>query len=51
MWQVAAFFSDQPIGDWLSSTRWITTGGLVGMPVVPGAHMTAASISNNFTVP
>ena len=51
MWQVAAFFSDQPIGDWLSSTRWITTGGLIGMPVVPGAHMTAASISNNFTVP
>ena len=51
MWMVAAFFSDRPIGDWLSSTSWVPTGGPVVMPIVPGARMTAAGIDGDFTVP
>ncbi|GEM89840.1 hypothetical protein [Oceanithermus desulfurans] len=51
MWQVAAFFSDRPIGDWLSSTRWIPTGGPIVAPVLPGTSMGAASISGTYTVP
>jgi hypothetical protein len=50
-WEVAAFFSDRPIGDWLGATTWLMLGGPAAVPVLPGAEMKAASIAGNFTVP
>lgn len=50
-WEVAAFFSDRPLGDWLAASSWLPAGGPVAMPVVPGAWMTAASIAGTYTVP
>ncbi len=49
-WEVIAFFSDRPIGDWLSTPTWMPAGP-VSMPVLPGGGMTAASIAGTLTVP
>lgn len=50
-WEIAAFFSDRPIGDWLGTSIWMPAGGPVNMPVLPGAWMSAASIAGTYTVP
>ncbi|WP_456414428.1 hypothetical protein [Oceanithermus profundus] len=50
-WQVAALFSDHPMGDWLASQRWIGMGGPIMAPLIPGATLQAASDTGTFTVP
>ncbi|WP_457631138.1 hypothetical protein [Oceanithermus sp.] len=50
-WEIAAFFSNRPIGDWLGSTTWHPLGGPFAIPVLPGAAMKAASIAGTYPVP
>jgi len=49
-WEVLAFFSDRPIGYWLSTPTWMPAGP-VCMPVLASTGMTAASIAGTLTVP